>query len=275
MTNTLQWLFWLSGAAVTSLASADLLLLDTQKKWISDRATEFWDWLDDQRELRYLAYLRKFRWQRFVVILFAAIALIMTLVIGYGVCTGGFHDAGVADIPPYFEHYLLGLYVGCLVAALWMARTGLARVLNWVTKTERSWAYLLRSTLVLLVATVAVMLALAVFTTFSGDYHTAEHSTGNAQELITNLYSFSSPVTAFLYGLCGSLGITFLFLILVSWMLVVLPVLFVLLLTITFRVAQFLAVRVAENPKGPQYVLGIMLAGAGTAVRYFTSFVAA
>jgi hypothetical protein len=276
MTNTLQWLFWFSGAAVTSLASADLLLLDTQKKWISDRATEFWDWLDDQRELRYLAYLRKFRWQRFVVILFATIALIMTLVIGYGVCTGGFHDAGVAGIPPYFEHYLLGSYVGCFVAALWMARTGLASVLSWVTKTERSWAYLWRSTLVLLVTTVAVILAFFVFVAFSGDHRTAElSSTGNAQELITNLYSFSSPVTAFLYGLCGSLGITFLFLILISWMLVVLPVLFVVLLTILFRVAQSLAVRVAENPKGPQYVLGVMLGGAGTVVRYFTSFMAA
>jgi ABC-type bacteriocin/lantibiotic exporter with double-glycine peptidase domain len=111
---------------------------------------------------------------------------------------------------------------------------------------------------------------------FSGDHRTAElSSTGNAQELITNLYSFSSPVTAFLYGLCGSLGITFLFLILISWMLVVLPVLFVVLLTILFRVAQSLAVRVAENPKGPQYVLGVMLGGAGTVVRYFTSFMAA
>ena len=274
MTNILQWLFWGSSAIVTSLASADLLLLDTQKKWISDRAAEFWDWLDDQREFRYLAYLRKFRWQRFVVILFATIALIMVLVIGYGVCTGGFRDADNVGIPPYFEHYLLGLYVGCFVAAFYMARTGLARVLNWVTRTERSWSYLLRSTLVLVLATIAVVLAFGVMS--SMDHRTAGLSnTATPQEVVTHLTSFSSPVTAFLYGLCSSLSLAFHFLILISWMLVVFPVVFVLLLTILFRVAQFFAVRVAENPKGPQYFLGIMLGGAGMVARYFTPLVAA
>jgi hypothetical protein len=37
MANILPWLFWCTSAAVSSLASADLLLLDRQKKWISDR----------------------------------------------------------------------------------------------------------------------------------------------------------------------------------------------------------------------------------------------
>jgi hypothetical protein len=59
--HVLPWLFWCTSAAVSGLATADLLLLDTQKKWINDRAIEFWNWLDDQRELKYLQYLRKFR----------------------------------------------------------------------------------------------------------------------------------------------------------------------------------------------------------------------
>ena len=268
MTNILPSLLSCSAAALAFLASADWLLLDRQKKWISDRAAEFWNWLDDQRELRYLAYLRKFRWQRFVVILFATIALLMTLLIGYGVYTGGFHDGDAAGIPPYFEHYLLGSYVGCFVAALLMARTGLARVLNWVTRTERSWSYLWRSSLVLLAATIVVALAFGVIS--SMDHRAGLSNTANPQEFVTNLTSFSSPVTAFLYGLCGAFSVAFLFLILMSWMLVVLPVLLILLLTVLFRVAQFIALRVAENPKGPQYALSALLAAGGAALSRFT-----
>ena len=76
MANILQWLFWCTSAAVGSFASADFLLLDRQKKWISDRAEHFWLWLEDQNELKYIAYLRKFKWQRFVVILYATVALV-------------------------------------------------------------------------------------------------------------------------------------------------------------------------------------------------------
>src|SRR6266576_1243738 len=114
--NILSSLLVFSGAALGFTTFADWLLLDRQRKWIIDRAAHFWNWLDDQRELKYLAYLRKFRWQRFVVILYAIIALIMTLIIGYGIYTGGFHDADT----PHFEDYFLGLYVGSFVAALFM-----------------------------------------------------------------------------------------------------------------------------------------------------------
>ena len=82
MANILSWLFLGGSAAVSGLASADLLLLDSQKKWINDRAADFWNWLDDQRELKYLRYLRGFRWQRFVVILYALIASIVAVGIG-------------------------------------------------------------------------------------------------------------------------------------------------------------------------------------------------
>lgn len=263
MANILSLLLWASGTALGFLASADWLLLDRQRKWIIDRAADFWNWLDDQRELKYLAYLRKFRWQRFVVILYATIALIMTIVIGYGIYTGEFHDADT----PHVEDYFLGLYVGSFVAALFMVRTALPRLLNWVTKTEGSWAYLWRSTLVM-VATVAATIASLATLTWTG-------GTFSAQDWVTSLNSFPSPTTAFLFGLCGSVIVTLFFLILTSWVLVVLPVMFVLLLTILFRVAQFVAVRVAENPKGPQYALSALLAAGGFVVDYFKSLMPA
>ena len=55
-----------------------------------------------------------------------------------------------------------------------------------------------------------------------------------------------------------------------SWVLVVVPVIFILLLMALFRAVQFVAVRVAENPKGPQYALSVLLAAIGAGVSYFT-----
>jgi len=52
--------------------------------------------------------------------------------------------------------------------------------------------------------------------------------------------------------------------------LVVVPVIFILLLMALFRAVQFVAVRVAEDPKGPQYALSVLLAAIGAGVSYFT-----
>ena len=261
----LPWLLWGSSGVVTTLASADLLLLDRQKKWVNNCAIDIWNWLDDQRELKYLSYLGKFSWQKFVVMLYATISLVMTLIIGYGIYTGEFQETGV---PLYFGHYLLAAYVGSFVAALFMVHTGLPLMLGWVTKTEGSWAYVWRSSLVLVATVVVALAAFAALMSLSMDPRTAEPtSASSAQDLATYFMSFSSPITAFLYGFCGSL-ITFLsLLILISWVLVVLPVIFVIILTILFRVAEFVTVRVAENPKGPQYVLSALLAAIGYALK--------
>jgi hypothetical protein len=263
MAGILTWLLWGSSAAVTSLASADLLLLDRQKKWVNDRAIDFWSWLDDQRHLKYLSYLSKFRWQKFVVILYGAVALIMAIFIGYGIYTGGFHDAGV---PLYFEHYLLGLYVGSFVAALFMVRIALPLMLDWVTKTEGSWAYIWRSSLVLIATAVAALASMGLLSLSMNPGTAPPTSASSPQDWATYLWSFSSPITAFLNGFCGSLIITLSLLILTSWVLIVLPVIFVIMLTILFRAAEFVTVRIAENSKGPQYVLSVLLAAVGYAV---------
>ena len=104
MVNILSWLFWCTSAAVGSLASADLLLLDSQKKWINNRAIDFWNWLDDQRELKYLRYLRGFRCQRFVAILYALVALVVAVGFGILVYMGAFDEAEVqVKVPRIFS----------------------------------------------------------------------------------------------------------------------------------------------------------------------------
>jgi len=52
---------------------------------------------------------------------------------------------------------------------------------------------------------------------------------------------------------------------LMSWALVVIPVVFVLLLMLLFHIGEFVALRVAENPKAPQYALSVLLAAVSAA----------
>jgi hypothetical protein len=268
MSNILSSLFWFSSTAVGFLASADLLLLDRQKKWINDRATDFWNWLDDQRELKYLLYLRNFRWQRFVVVLYALVALIAAAVVAFLIYVGAFDEPLVPRNLPYF---LLGAYTASFLAALFMVRTVLPRVLNWVTKTEGSWAYIGRSTVV------AVAAIASYFATEGTDRLWMSNpivdalnvvDPFNTQEFVVKA-SFSHPITAAIFGAYISLVVTGVFVMLMSWALVVLPVIVVVLLMIMFRVVQFVALRVAENPKAPQYALSALLAAGGAALGRF------
>ena len=262
MKDILPWLFWGVGGAVSGLASADLLLLDRQKKWINDRAADFWNWLDDQRELKYLRYLRGFRWQRFVVILYAIIALIVTVGIVVLICMGAFDDPEFkAKAPRNFQYLLLGAYTGGFLTALLMVRIVLPSVLNWVTKTEGSWAYIGRST-VAAVATIAFYYATNVVVSLWMDNPIIDPANPDS---FAKAFSFSHPITAAIAGAYGMFMCTVALVMLMSWVLVVLPVIFVLLLTIMFRAAQFVAVRVAENPKAPQYVLSALLVAIGCA----------
>ena len=277
VTHILPWLFWCTSAAVSSLASADLLLLDTQKKWINDRAIEFWNWLDDQRELKYLPYLRKFRWQRFVAILYATVALagvIMAAVIesseyldsaftksfteGYtkAFLEGYSRSSGVEPVeitPTHVAHTTLGMFLGSFFAALLMAGPVLSRVLNWVTKTEGSWAYIGRSIPILIAALIAAIAAFVIVTFAS----------------IAGFFD-KTPITAFIGWFWAMFVTTLAFAMVCSWVLVVVPVIFILLLMALFRAVQFVAVRVAENPKGPQYALSVLLAAVGAAISRFT-----
>jgi hypothetical protein len=255
MASILPWLFWCASAALGSLASADLLLLDRQKKWITDRAITFWNWLDDQRELKYLLRLRKFGWQRFVVVLYAVIALAVSIVVIHGILFDPI-EVRLRN----FVYYLLGTYVGSFVMALLMARSLLPRVLNWVTETESSWAYIRRST----VAMGATVIAASVIFGLVNALVVGKSSSVNEYE------SFTYPISASVFGAFSSFMITPVFVMFLSWILVVIPVVLVLLLMILFRVVQFVAVRVAENPKGPQYVLSLLLAALGAAAKYFT-----
>jgi hypothetical protein len=270
--NILQWLLWCVSGVGSGLASADLLLLDRQKKWINDRAADFWNWLDDQRELKYLRYLRGFRWQRFVVILYALIALIVAVGIVVLICMGAFDEPEFkAKAPRNFQYLLLGVYTGGFLTALLMVRIVLPSVLNWVTKTEGSWAYVARST-VAAVVTIAFFYATNEVDSLWMDKSTIDPH--NVEELAKGL-SFSHPITAAILGAYAMFMCTVALVMLMSWALVVFPVMFVLLLTIMFRAVQFVTVRVAENPKGPQYALSALLLAVGYAVSRFTSLMPA
>jgi hypothetical protein len=265
MAHILLWLFGCSAAVVSSLASADLLLCDRQRKWINDRAIDFWNWLDDQRELNYLGYLRGFRWQRFVAILYSMFALLLALVTGYRMYSGEIVSPDPLRVP-YLGHHLLGALVASFFAALIMVRA-LAPVLNWVTKTEGSWAYIGRSLPMLFAA-------IAAFFAFCLVLDILRHPNGEPvifdDVFLDTASKFSDPMAAIIAGFCLMFILTPAFITFICWVLVVLPVILILLLMILFRVVLFIALRVAENPKGPQYALSVLLAAVAAGVSRLT-----
>jgi len=258
MLNILSLLFGLTSATVAGLAFADFLLRDSDKKWINNRATDFWNWLDDQCELKYLRYLRGFRWLKFVAMLYAFVALLIAGGLGILVSMGAFDEAEVqAKIPRNFEYFILGGYIAGFLTALVMVRV-LPSVLKWVTKTEGSWAYIGRST-VATVATIALYYATeAVASSLIGN--PAIDPAANPVESFTQAFSFSYPITAVIFGASVMFVATVALVMLMSWALVVIPVILVLLLMLLFGIGEFVALRVAENPKGPQYALSFLLA---------------
>jgi hypothetical protein len=265
MLNILSLLFGLTSAAVGGLASADFLLRDSQKKRISNRAADFWNWLDDQRELKYLRYLGGFRWQRFVAILYALVALVIAVGFGILVYKGVFDEPEIqANTPRNFQYFILGGYIASFLAALVMVRV-LPSVLNWVTKTEGSWAYIGRST-VATVATIALCYATAAVVSAWMDNPTIDPA--NPEESVAKALSFSYPITAAIFGAYAMVMATVVLVMLMSWALVVIPVILVLVLMLLFGIGGFVALRVAENPKGAQYALSFLLAAASAAVSY-------
>jgi hypothetical protein len=78
-----------------------------------------------------------------------------------------------------------------------------------------------------------------------------------------------NPILNLLYGLYAGFWFIFMLGLLLSWMLVVIPVVLILILMLVLRAMQFIAARIAENPKGP--ILGVsgLLTGIGAFAKLF------
>ena len=78
-----------------------------------------------------------------------------------------------------------------------------------------------------------------------------------------------NPILNLLYGLYAGSWFIFMLGLLLSWMLVVIPVVLILILMLVLRAMQFIAARIAENPKGP--ILGVsgLLTGIGAFAKLF------
>jgi hypothetical protein len=257
--------YWIAGS-LALLTFLDWVLTDRQKKWITDRTIALFIWLDDQRELRYLRLLGKFRWQFIVIILYAVVALAAGSFVAFGIYSGLFQEvaANDPDIPPHLEYYLLSAYIGSFIGALFMVRVVLGPVLNWITRTEGSWAYIGRSTFAFLAIVAAVFLVSGVDFLFM-----AQSSSGvqnrDGKEIFRELVS-KQP---FISNVYNAILATIVISIFVSWLLVVVPVILVLILIVLFRVLQFATARIAESPKGPILGLIAVLTAIGALLQLF------
>jgi len=283
MTDFLASLSIWTGAVLAVLTVLDWALTDRHKNWLTDRAIALFVWLDDQRELKYLRWLGRFRWQRFVMILYAAFAgfagLAMAGLISLLLYTGEFDPGQLQS-----GYGLLGWYVGSFIAAMCMVRI-VPRLLNWVTKTEGSLGYIVRSTLALL----AILFAF-VTSDYLEMYLMTGRSAGMPAEYINsylpmfgeligyqppsandeeNLVASSNPILNFIFGIYEAAWCVILLGILISWMLVVIPVGLILILMLVIRALQFVTARVAESPKGPILGASGLLTAIGGIVKLF------
>ena len=259
MTDFMAWMAMWSGGALGVLVFVNWALSERQKTWINDRFIDLFIWLDDQRELKYLRHLRQFRWQVIVVILYAALALLMVLVMAYGILSG---EAARTETPRGLVHAMLGGYLGSFMATLFMARTAQPYVLDWVTKTEGSWSYIGRSTLALL-AILPVTIVLAA------TYLIADWAMYPATASYDEYLGQRHPFYLLVGGAVMMFATTVALLVLTSWLLVVIPVVVVLVIMSVFRVGQFVAARIAENPKGPIIGLSGLLTAIGAVAKLF------
>src|SRR5262245_5384427 len=167
-----------------------------------------------------------------VVILYAIIALLGALFLGTLMYMGIFSDARTdAELPRNFQYLLLSGYTAGFLTALFVVRTVLPRVLNWVTKTEKSWAYIGRSTAV---AVAAIAFVYATEPVDSLWFGSPTFDPANVEGSFKEAFSFSSPIAAAVYGAYAMSMSTLVFVILLSWLLVVVPVVFVILLMMLF-----------------------------------------
>ena len=267
-----------TGAVLAVLTVIDWALTARQKNWLTDRAIALFVWLDDQRELKYLRRLDKFRWQRFVIILYAAlaglVALSMAAIMAFGIYTGTFESLA----PRHLWYGLLGLYLGSFFTALCMVRI-VPRLLNWITKTDGSFGYIGRSTLILLAAILAYVITdyIEQYLMFGDapDYlgfifnRPPSVPASVVEESFVKFIPSLNPILNLLYGLYAGSWFIFMLGLLLSWMLVVIPVVLILILMLVLRAMQFIAARIAENPKGP--ILGVsgLFTGIGAFAKLF------
>jgi hypothetical protein len=277
MTDFLASLSIWTGAVLAVLTVLDWALTNPQKNWLTDRAIALFVWLDDQRELKYLKYLGKFRWQRFVIIIYAVLAglaaLLMAGLAALLIYTGEYESL----VPRQFPYALLGQYLGSFVTALCMVRI-VPRLLNWVTKTEASLVYIGRSTLILLTTLLVYVISDCI-----EEYVMFGHTPGylalifnrpssvpaSDEESLFEFIPSSNPILNLLYGLYAGSWVIFMLGMLISWILVVIPVVLILILMLFLRVIQFITARIAENPKGP--ILGVsgLLTAVGALAKLF------
>jgi hypothetical protein len=254
-----------TGAVLAVLTVLDWALTNRQKNWLTDCAIALFVWLDDQRELKYLKYLGKFRWQRIVIILYGMLVLVGALLMTFINYTGGFDQP---EIPPAFGNIIIEIYLGTLVGVLVMIRI-MPRVLNWITKTEGSLLYIVKSTLALIATLLVYSMLALIQTPLISRMQTYLNPSSREDIVLTMSDPFSNPIVTLIYSVFAGACAAVVGVVLLSWIFVVGPVVIILILMLFLRVIQFITARIAENPKGP--ILGVsgLLTAIGALAKLF------
>lgn len=231
-----------AGAAIFSVI--DNLLREKERKWVTDKTSNLWIWLDDQKTGRVLHIYLRDRIQK--------VARLAIYSLGVLSCLGWIGTI----LEEKLDIYQVGTFVILFTISMFLT---IKYLYPWVVKklgkTTNIWQYI-RMILIGTIASYFVASIISVMAIVPMMFFISENDEGSFMLTITIFFALS-PITALFMVFQTLLGLA------IVW------ICFVYLLIRFFKVLGFFSLRLAENPKGPVVAIGGLLGAIGGIIKIF------
>ncbi|QDV17299.1 hypothetical protein Pan153_19340 [Gimesia panareensis] len=268
MTDYLSSLAIWTGAIIGLLKIVDWLLLDSQKKWITEKFESLWLWLSEQRMGKFTSLVQSRRTQVGFSI-FTHVAMITIILSFLARVFLGFNiDASIELGHPRIYSYQVWVDVFALIISMILVSKIIhPRITLWITDTKKISTYYLRSYSAFSTSFVSMILILLIQWPIMYFLFDAPVVGGNeagvryventfgGQLGVTILHAVTAVISAPVLTEAFMLQ-TILFLS-ICWFIIVV------FLIVIFRILQFILLRIVENKNGPVLALSGFLVGVG------------
>lgn len=257
-----------TGASVGLLKVFDWLLREKQKDWVSDKATHFWLWLEDQRAGKFISiFLMRKAQVAFVVITHVSLILIVGAFLAR-VFLGWDIPANIQLGHPRLYPFQVWIDVVALVASAFLLSWKIhPKISGWIGSARTLWRYFGRSGIALfgcVLTAFGYLLLLYPIIGFGSPAFTlddpdqivaAYESMLGGKPGVVAVHGFSAAIAAPIFA--EWLMVQTILFLSFYWLLLVWIVMFL------FRVLQFVLIRIVESPNGPVLALSGFLIGVG------------
>jgi hypothetical protein len=245
----------LGGAAGAAfLKFIDWLLSDRQRKQLGDTSVTLWNWIDEIRAKRLVDYFSSGRAQ--LILTFFAQALAFLFVIN----TAFFSDASIStifhssDLIARIASMLVGSAVGVWIEAKFLLRP----ILRWLSSAQNQARYLIRCYVVSVGVSLTGLAIVLPLTLLGNDVNVGGIDVWLIPEWQRQaMLGFVGCVTV----VAATFMLVFVLSVLASFCMLV--------ARLVFSIAEFVARRIAESPKGPLLSGSALLGGVAAMIKVF------